>query len=729
MLEKKQELKFYYSSVLHSYSQIFFSKNDIFAWLILLASFLNPSIGIWGLLSVIFTNVLANWLGFDRQLTEKGLFGLNSLLVALGLAAYFKVNISFIFVFFAITIFTLFLSIVLSNLMARFQLPFLAFPFIASIWVTFYVMNSYTNLEVNEGGVYFLNDLYKVGGNSFLSLYEKFDTLPIPDFIIGYFKSLASIVFQFNWIAGVLIAIGLFISSRISFLLSIIGYSTGYLYYMIVGENLNSLNYGYIGFNFLLFAIAIGAFYFVSKRKVHLAVVFLTPVLGLLITGLSGFLSVFGLAVFSLPFMMMTVIIIYAMNFSVNYTNFPKVIYQTYSPEKNLYNYSNYMERFGSNQSYLKIGLPFYGNWKVWQGHDGQHTHKGEWNKAWDFVIVDKNGNTYKDKGDYLTDYYAYNAPIVAPADGYVVNIIDGIKDNIPSEINMEQNWGNTIVIKHTETLFTQLSHLKEESFTVKEGDFVKKGQQIARLGNSGRSPQPHIHFQIQATPFVGSKTIKYPLSYYIKQIENESVFSSFSYPEEGDELTDIKINKSLNKAFKLIPGMNFEVSSTHPVFEDSEWQIHTDAYNLTYVYCIKTGSFAYFINDGTMLYFTSFEGDKCSLLFYFYLSSFKIFLGNFQNIKMKDVLPIQNVFSGTIKLFQDVTAPYYQFCHAEYESGLEEFNANSSTFVVASKLTKTVFNKTSDQIDFRIIGNETSINKIEVTTKKDSFEINLILE
>ena len=109
--------------------------------------------------------------------------------------------------------------------------------------------------------------------------------------------------------------------------------------------------------------------------------------------------------------------------------------------------------------------MPFFGKWKVWQGQNGKHTHKGEWENAWDFVITDKDQNTYKDDGHYLTDYYCYNAPVVAPADGTVVNIIDGIEDNVPGEINMEQNWGNTIVIKHSDYLFSQLSHLKQGSF------------------------------------------------------------------------------------------------------------------------------------------------------------------------------------------------------------------------------------------------------------------------
>ncbi|MCK5679164.1 MAG: urea transporter, partial [Flavobacteriaceae bacterium] len=280
MTIKNEYWNFLTCSVLNSYSQIFFSKKKVFAILILIATFLNPELGFWGFLGVVFTNLIADGLGFSKHTIKEGLYGLNSLLVVLGLSVFFKLNITFIFVFITINIFTLILSVGFSNLMAKNGLPFLAFPFVIAIWVTFYVMNSYTNLEVDEGSIYFLNDIFKIGGLTLLELYESYDNFPIPDIIKGYFKSLSAIIFQFNWIAGMLISIGLLIASRISFSLSIIGYLTGYLYYVVVGENVQDLQYGYIGFNFILFAIAVGAFYFIPKRKIHIAVIVLTPVLG-----------------------------------------------------------------------------------------------------------------------------------------------------------------------------------------------------------------------------------------------------------------------------------------------------------------------------------------------------------------------------------------------------------------------------------------------------------------
>jgi murein DD-endopeptidase MepM/ murein hydrolase activator NlpD len=194
--------------------------------------------------------------------------------------------------------------------------------------------------------------------------------------------------------------------------------------------------------------------------------------------------------------------------------------FQEFSPERNLYSQQNSKTRF-RGYLYLPIGLPFMGEWVVTQGHSGEHTHKDVWRHAWDFEIKDEKGSTFSGKGSVLNDYYCYNKPVVAPADGWVEELDDQVEDNQLQQINVEQNWGNTIILRHVDGLYTKLSHLRKGSFTVEKGNFVKKGEKIALCGNSGRSPVPHIHFQVQATPYIGSATIDYPLGRYIVDRKN----------------------------------------------------------------------------------------------------------------------------------------------------------------------------------------------------------------
>ena len=74
--------------------------------------------------------------------------------------------------------------------------------------------------------------------------------------------------------------------------------------------------------------------------------------------------------------------------------------------------------------------------------------------------------------------------PVRATGDGKVVTVTrDG------------SGYGLHIVIDHGYGYRTLYAHLK--NFEVKEGDFVKKGQFIGTVGNSGTSVAPHLHYEV----------------------------------------------------------------------------------------------------------------------------------------------------------------------------------------------------------------------------------------
>ncbi len=94
------------------------------------------------------------------------------------------------------------------------------------------------------------------------------------------------------------------------------------------------------------------------------------------------------------------------------------------------------------------------------------------------------------------TDYPVFGEPVYSPIEGTVVKVENSIADNHPYSGNYPYNTGNTVVIRKDDLYFL-LGHLKEGSVTVKLGDDVTVGQQIALAGNSGMSERPHIHIQL----------------------------------------------------------------------------------------------------------------------------------------------------------------------------------------------------------------------------------------
>jgi murein DD-endopeptidase MepM/ murein hydrolase activator NlpD len=73
--------------------------------------------------------------------------------------------------------------------------------------------------------------------------------------------------------------------------------------------------------------------------------------------------------------------------------------------------------------------------------------------------------------------------PIVAPADGVV------------TFAGRRGSFGNMVMINHGHGLVTRYGHLSK--FEVKVGQKVKRGQKIARVGNTGRSSGPHLHYEV----------------------------------------------------------------------------------------------------------------------------------------------------------------------------------------------------------------------------------------
>jgi hypothetical protein len=266
-----------------------------------------------------------------------------------------------------------------------------------------------------------------------------------------------------------------------------------------------------------------------------------------------------------------------------------------------------------------------------------------------------------------VQDYYCYDKPIVAPADGEVEEIINDVDENLIGDSNLKQNWGNSIIIKHDSQLYTQISHIRKDSFKVKKEESVKKGDVIAHCGNSGRSPYPHIHFQVQSTPYIGSKTMEYPLSHFITY-NGDTRYHFFGFPKEGQVIQNIEVQTALYWALHFLPGqiIKFRIGENSSSPEES-WEVKTDFYNNTYLEDLNSDAKAYFTNDGTLFYFEYFSGSRKTLLYKFFLGAFKVLLSIQEGLEIQDEIPLHLYSRALIRRLNDFIAPIKSFIHANY--------------------------------------------------------------
>lgn len=166
-----------------------------------------------------------------------------------------------------------------------------------------------------------------------------------------------------------------------------------------------------------------------------------------------------------------------------------------------------------SPEAYSQTGsyrLPIEGAWTIINGSpikDYSHSwFPATQRYAYDFVVADESGRTRPESADTsIENYYCYEAPVVAPADGTVVAVGDGDPE-FPRGGGFSHPFkrsvtGNFVTIRHADAEYSSLVHLIPGSIEVEPGDRVARGERIGRCGHSGNSSEPHLHFQMQDHP------------------------------------------------------------------------------------------------------------------------------------------------------------------------------------------------------------------------------------
>ena len=110
--------------------------------------------------------------------------------------------------------------------------------------------------------------------------------------------------------------------------------------------------------------------------------------------------------------------------------------------------------------------------------------------------------NTFAGDPRSIASYYAYGDPLYAVAAGKVLKVVDGRIENsgdaqdAPLLYN-DAYYGNYLILDIGGGCYAAYMHCKPHTFLVAVGDTVTEGQQLASLGNSGNSTEPHLHFQV----------------------------------------------------------------------------------------------------------------------------------------------------------------------------------------------------------------------------------------
>jgi len=638
-------MKLFLDGIFFSYAQIFFSNRRWFGAAILAASLLSPEIGLMGLFGAAFSNGIAYALKFDKEKIRNGFYGFNGILLGAASTYFFALNLQLLLLIPIFIIITFFITAVLEHYFATaFNLPGLSLPFILSLYVFLVFLGNYSTISVNT---HFLID------KTFFSF--------MPDEVSLFFKSISLVILQPSISAGIVIFIAIFFFSRVHFVFMLISFASARLFLWLLLPELESSLSMIIAFNSLLTAIALGgSLIILSKKSIYLILLS-----SLMVVVFSGFFHrIFldsSLPILVLPFNLIVLTTIYSLKFRQEQSDLVLLYFTPGSPEENFYYHQTKRKRF-ENFKGVFAELPFFGEWFISQGFDGEITHKDEWKYAWDFAVTDKKNSQFSGEGLETSDYFCFNLPIIAPLDGEVVKVIDTIENNLIGEVNLEHNWGNTIVLAHEYGLFSALSHLEADSVKVKVGDSIKKGELLATCGNSGRSPFPHLHFQFQLSDKIGDKTYKFPLSNFISNSPFGYVLKTFDYPGENESVQNVEIDEIVKNSFTFALGdvVKWKCSFGKKEFFEA-WEVKADIYNNLFIQS-STGDSAFLYQTEKVFYITNYSGTKTSALYHFYLSAYQVPLCFKDNLFWSDEFAVPSVFGLPLRMASELILSFRNY-------------------------------------------------------------------
>lgn len=186
-----------------------------------------------------------------------------------------------------------------------------------------------------------------------------------------------------------------------------------------------------------------------------------------------------------------------------------------------------------SNESPIIVEPPLRGTWiagdSVNNRPDAAHRRAIliENGRAWlaqrfaidwvQYQAIDGAGATWKGPEDRNESYFCYGQPIYSVAAGKVVDMADGLPENVPHSgkysitIGADNAAGNHVVIEIAPHRYVLYAHMRPGTVRVKTGDEVATGEILGLVGNTGSSTEPHLHMHIDDQPsFLAGNGVPY---------------------------------------------------------------------------------------------------------------------------------------------------------------------------------------------------------------------------
>lgn len=353
--------------------------------------------------------------------------------------------------------------------------------------------------------------------------------------------SLGEIFLVPNPLSGALVALAIGLGSPYLLLLSGLSFTVSYVLLGVLGVPPHSYAQVLAGTQAILTCLMVGGLWLSPGRASLVLGLLAAAASSLTYLACTSLLAPLGLPPLALPFVLITWLSLWAAwPRAAGFWRFQRLLAPAL-PESS-WERCTLAQARGLDPSSLALRLPFQGEWSCYQGFDGAHTHKAQWRYALDFV-QQNDGRSFSGQGLALADFHCWGAEVLAPLEGRVVDCVSDCPDNAPGEVNIQRRWGNYVMIQSLAGPVVVLAHLQQHSLEVHTGQAVRLGQRLGRCGNSGRSPQPHLHVHVQPGVRLGEPSLPFHLSHVFQGDR----FRLDCRPLEGEQLNSRSAGAEVN--------------------------------------------------------------------------------------------------------------------------------------------------------------------------------------
>jgi len=425
---------------------------------------------------------------------------------------------------------------------------------------------------------------------------------PVPVDLLGwvrhFFSSLGSLLFKPTPEVGVILVFAIMLWSRSALLAGIIGWIAG----VATATGLVKLGVVYYwmptAYNFFLAGMGLGAAFLLPGRA-SLVIAAIggcgAAVIAVALQHLSPYAAYGYLPVSSI---LIVWIGIYALQQASEQKLFRRNRITNLPPEEVWWSDAYWARRSGHGEPFLTV--PVEGPVQITQGDDGQLSHVGPWRHALDLQFLPGGVSDGTVEGTSI-----WGAAVTAPAAGRIEHLENAVPDNPLGICNYANNWGNYVTIRLEQGGWAMLAHLQQHSIAVPSGMRVDIGTYIGKVGNSGRSPVPHLHVQVQGTSQLGSPTIPFRLANYLSSNDPErplSRWNSASLPEQGTIIAPARIDPRIRALLgSLSPGTVIWTTESTGRIPRKHWRTRSAATLRTTVLLDEAGQHIYRAGTGAL--------------------------------------------------------------------------------------------------------------------------------